>query len=87
MQSKIQGVLPYVENYNFWNKFKIGLVWWHNSRKVIMMEKSLIAVYRNDAKFSDRYALANSTDPDQTAPTGSTLFTISSASFGHITLW
>ena len=25
-------------------------------------------IYRNDPKFSDRYALANSADPDQTAP-------------------
>ena len=24
--------------------------------------------YRNDPKFSDRYACANSADPDQTAP-------------------
>ena len=24
--------------------------------------------YRNDPKFSDRYASANSADPDQTAP-------------------
>ena len=48
--------------------------------------------YRNDPKFSDRYAWANSADPDQTAPTGavwsgSTLFAIPSASFGLITLW
>ena len=49
-------------------------------------------VYRNDHKFSDRYAWANSADPDQTAPrgavwSGSTLFAIPSASFGLITLW
>ena len=25
-------------------------------------------MYRNDPKFSDRYAWANSADPDQTAP-------------------
>ena len=48
--------------------------------------------YRNDPKFSDRYAWANSSDPDQTAPTGAvwsgpTLFAIPSASFGLITLW
>ena len=48
-------------------------------------------IYRNDPKFSDRYAWANSADPDQTAPTGavwsgSTLFAILSASFGLITL-
>ena len=47
--------------------------------------------YRNDAKFSDRYAWANSADPDQTAPrgavcSGSTLFAIPSASFGLTTL-
>ena len=27
-------------------------------------------MYRNDPKFSDRYAWANSADPDQTAPEG-----------------
>ena len=50
--------------------------------------------YRNDPKFSDRYAWANtySADPDPTAPrgavwSGSTLFAIPSASFGLITLW
>ena len=48
--------------------------------------------YHNDPKFSDRYAWANSEDPDQTAPrgavwSGSTLFAIPSASFGLITLW
>ena len=42
-------------------------------------------MYRNDPKFSDRYAWANSADPDQTAPrgavsSGSTLFAIPSAS-------
>ena len=47
--------------------------------------------YCNDPKFSDRYAWANSADPDQTAPggavwSGSTLFAIPSASFGLITL-
>ena len=50
------------------------------------------ANYRNDPKFWDRYAWANSADPDQTAPrgavwSGSTLFAIPSASFGLITLW
>ena len=45
-------------------------------------------IYRNVPKFSDRYAWANSADPDQTAPrSGSTLFAIPSASFGLITLW
>ena len=28
------------------------------------------SVYRNDPKFSDTQALANSADPDQTAPRG-----------------
>ena len=46
----------------------------------------------NDPKFLDRYAWANSADPDQTAPrgavwSGSALFAIPSASFGLITLW
>ena len=53
--------------------------------------KKYVYVYRNDPKFSDRYAWANSADPDQTARgavwSGSTLFAIPSASFGHITLW
>ena len=52
--------------------------------------------YCNNPKFSDRYAWANSADPDQTAPrgaprgavwSGSTLFAIPCASFGLITLW
>ena len=30
----------------------------------------LFSLYRNDPKFSDRYAWANSADPDQTAPRG-----------------
>ena len=29
-----------------------------------------LSAYRNDPKFSDRYAWANSVDPDQTAPRG-----------------
>ena len=49
-------------------------------------------IYRNDPKFSDIYAWANSADPDQTAPrgavwSGSTLFANPSASFGLITVW
>ena len=48
--------------------------------------------YRNDPKFSDRYAWTNSADPDQTVPrgavwSGSTLFGIPTPSFGLITLW
>ena len=53
--------------------------------------------YRNDPQFSDRYAWANSADPDQTAPlqtasrgavlSGSTLFAIPCALFGLIILW
>ena len=30
----------------------------------------IIFMYRNDPKFSDRYVLANSADPDQTAHRG-----------------
>ena len=46
--------------------------------------------YRNDPKFSDRQVWANSVDPDQTAPrgavwSGSTMFAILSALFGHST--
>ena len=33
-------------------------------------DRQLKVVYRNDPKFSDRYAWANSADPDQTAPRG-----------------
>ena len=51
-------------------------------------DKSKAVSYRNDPKFLDRYAWANSADPDQTAVwSGSTLFAIPSASFGLITLW
>ena len=32
-----------------------------------------VPIYRNDPKFSDRYAWANSVDPDQTAPRGAVL--------------
>ena len=44
-------------------------------------------IYCNDPKFLDRQALTNSADPDQTVPrgavwSGSTLFAITSASFG-----
>ena len=39
-----------------------------------------IIMYRNDPKFSDKQVWTNSVDPDQTAPRGSTLFAISSAS-------
>ena len=61
-------------------------------KKVILFFNILILGYRNDPKFSDRTAWANSADPNQTAPrgavwSGSTLFAILSASFGLITLW
>ena len=39
-----------------------------NSNKVIVM--NIVVVYHTDPKFSDRYAWANSADPDQTAPRG-----------------
>ena len=37
---------------------------------LIRADKFGQTVYRNDPKFSDRYAWANSADPDQTAPRG-----------------
>ena len=54
-----------------------------------------IHICHNDLKFSDRKEWAKSVPVDQTAPrgavgavwSGSTLFAILSASFGHITLW
>ena len=47
--------------------------------------------YPIDPKFSDGQVVANSADPDQTAPRGAvwsgfTLFAILSASFGNMTL-
>ena len=53
----------------------------------------LFLIYHNDPKFLDRQVWANSADPDRTAPltaprgavwSGSSLFAIPSASFGHI---
>ena len=50
--------------------------------------KQMQKIIRHFPKFSDRQVWANSVDPDQTAPrSGSTLFAIPSARFGHITLW
>ena len=48
--------------------------------------------YRNIPKFLDGQVWANSADPDQTAArgavwSGTALFAIPFASFGHITLW
>ena len=34
------------------------------------MKKPAFCIYSNDPKFSDTQALANSVDPDQTAPRG-----------------
>ena len=56
-----------------------------------MLIQSLV-MYCNGPKFSHRQAWANGVDPDKTAPrgavwSGSTLFAILSAPFGHITLW
>ena len=42
--------------------------------------------YGTIIKFSERHAQANSIDPDQTAPVGSTLLSIPSASFREISL-
>ena len=36
----------------------------------LTLEANCCLYYRNDPKFSDRYAWANSADPDQTAPRG-----------------
>ena len=54
--------------------------------------QKMFSQYRNVPKISDSQVWANSADPDQTAPrgavwSGSTLFAISSAPFGLITLW
>ena len=46
---------------------------------------TIVGEYSNDPKFLDRQISANIVDPDQCS--GSTLFAILSASFGHITLW
>ena len=48
------------------------LVWMagHAQLKFVTTE-SYLYICRNDPKFSDRYAWANSADPDQTAPRGS----------------
>ena len=53
--------------------------------------KTDLLIYRYVPKVSDRQVRANSVDPDQIAPRGavwseSTLFAISSALFGQITL-
>ena len=37
---------------------------------IMVCNEKTAVVYRNDPKFSDRYAWANSADPDQTAPLG-----------------
>ena len=37
------------------------------NRKLEQCKKLIIKAYRNDLKFSDRYAWANSADPDQTS--------------------
>ena len=39
-----------------------------NERNQDAEMSEIFLAYRNDPKFSDRYALANSADPDQTAP-------------------
>ena len=41
-----------------------------NCNGFIKLKKKNNNNYRNDPKFSDRYAWANSADPDQTAPLG-----------------
>ena len=46
----------------------VALIWQIDSSR--REESTRDDVYRNDPKFSDRYAWANSADPDQTAPRG-----------------
>ena len=53
------------------------------SENNLQFKVSFLLMYRNDLKFSDRYAWANSADPDQTVYT----VAIPSALFGLITLW
>ena len=40
----------------------------HKQDKIQFFIVLVIRMYRNDPKFLDRYAWANSADPDQTAP-------------------
>ena len=66
----------------------------YNDLSQVDKDSSFLAVwtgmtYCNDPKFSDRWAFANSVDPDLTASrgavwSGSALFAIQSASFGLI---
>ena len=51
------------------------------------ISKCSVKCYEYHPKFLNRQVLENNVDPDQTAPEGSTLFAILSASFGHIILW
>ena len=56
---------------------------WLFYQQFLILSVILNCVYRNDLKFSDRYAWANSADPVQRAVwSGSTLFAIPSAWFG-----
>ena len=50
------------------------------------VKKKNVYMYRNDPKFSDIYVWANSADL-RAVWSGSTLFSIPSASFGLMTLW
>ena len=43
---------------------------WHNYTSGSSNIMFYYYKYHNDPKFSDRYAWANSADPDQTAPRG-----------------
>ena len=68
----------------------IPMSWKEPDSFILNKQKTLR--YHNGFKFSDRQVWADSVDPDQPAPrgavwSGSTLFAIPSAPFGHITVW
>ena len=72
-----------------YNKKSYNSDTWKQLNIVIILkfeQYGFIIENRNDPKFSDRQAWANSADPDQTARSSSTLSAISSVSFGRITL-
>ena len=52
------------------NKFSQQMFDQHINHILVLGLQKMILNYRNDPKFSDRYAWSNSADPDQTAPRG-----------------
>ena len=59
-----QVVQVHVLLYNCW--YGMCKVTYNFKEIYLILNES--GIYRNDPKFSDRYAWANSADPDQTAP-------------------